>query len=468
MVENAMHIHFVGIGGAGMSGIAKVLLEMGYRVSGSDLKDSRYTRALQEGGATISIGHNESNLEGPDVVVISTAIPESNLEVKAAREQSIPVVHRGEMLAWLGKNMRSIAIAGTHGKTTTTSMISLTFEKSGLDPTFLIGGELNDIGSNAKHGSGEFFVTEADESDGSLLHLRPEIIVITNIEADHLDYYSSLREIDDIFLKFVTLLPEDGFVVACADDPGVLRLMKRSDKKFVTYGIESNEPGGVENCDFIARNVKQQKLGSTYDLYHLGSYVATVNLSVPGIHNVYNSLATVALSVELGLDLNKILKALGQFSGVKRRFQLIGKTPLITLVDDYAHHPTEVKATINAAKSGEWERLICIFQPHRYSRTKFLGKEFGAAFKDADLIVLTDIYSAGEEPMPGVTGKVIVDAVLAESPRKKVAYLPKKAEIPKFLLETVREGDLVLTMGAGDISKIGEDFLNSVAGNRII
>jgi UDP-N-acetylmuramate--alanine ligase len=382
-----------------------------------------------------------------------------NPEVKAARERNIPVVRRAEMLAWLGKNMRSIAVAGTHGKTTTTSMISFAFEKSKLDPTFLIGGELNDIGSNAKHGSGEFFITEADESDGSLLHLKPEVVVVTNIEADHLDYYGSLQEIEDIFLTFVSSLPENGFVIACADNPGVARLVERSDKKFVTYGVVPEEATTSKSFDFTARNVRQQKLGSTYDLYHMDRKVATVTLTVPGIHNVYNSLATIALSMEFGLDLDDTIRALHQFSGVKRRFQLIGETPGVTLVDDYAHHPTEVLATLGAARSGGWKRLICVFQPHRYSRTKFLGKEFGMAFKDADIVVLTDVYAAGEEPIPGVTGKVIVDAVLAENPRKKVVYLPKKGEIPKFLSDVVREGDLVLTMGAGDICNIGEDFL---------
>ncbi|MCL6471641.1 MAG: UDP-N-acetylmuramate--L-alanine ligase [Firmicutes bacterium] len=463
MVENLMHIHFVGIGGAGMSGIAKVLLEMGYKVSGSDLKDSRYTRALRAMGAKISIGHSESNLNEPDIVVVSSAIPESNPEVKAAARENIPIVRRAEMLSWLSRNMRSIAIAGTHGKTTTTSMVSLAFEKLQLDPTFLIGGELNDIGSNAKYGSGEFFITEADESDGSLLYLRPEAIVITNIEADHLDYYSSLEEIEDLFLTFTELLPEHGFVVACADNPGVIHLMKRSSKKFVTYAIEARGNGQPKQCDFIACNVRQEKLGSVYDVYHHHSFIGTVRLNVPGIHNVYNSLATIALAMSLGLDKDKVIAALSQFSGVKRRFQIVGKVSNVTLVDDYAHHPTEVKATLDAAKSGDWHRLICIFQPHRYTRTKFLGKDFGSAFNDADIVVLTDVYAAGEEPIPGVTGKVIVDAVLAESPRKNIVYLPKKTEIPKFLLETARDGDLILTMGAGDISAIGEDYLKLVS-----
>lgn len=460
MTEELMHVHFIGIGGAGMSGIAKVLLEMGYKVSGSDLKESRYTAALKDKGADIYIGHSGGNIKDPDVVVVSSAIPKSNPEVKAAKDNDVPIIRRAEMLAWLGRSKRSIAVAGTHGKTTTTSMIALAFEKAQQDSTFLIGGELNDIGSNAKCGSGEFFITEADESDGSLLYLQPEVIVITNIEADHLDYYDSLQSIEDIFLTFVSSLPDQGFAVVCANNPGIERLMKRSDKKFITYGIEVDVDEDRGNYDFTGRNIKLHTSGSTFDVYHLDDYVATVKLNVPGIHNISNSLAAIALGLSLDLNKDVIVDALGQFSGVKRRFQLIGRTPEFTLIDDYAHHPTEVSATLSAARSGDWQRLICVFQPHRYSRTKFLGKDFGPAFDDADIVVLTDVYAAGEEPMPGVTGKVIVDAVLAKNPRKNVVYLPKKAEIPKFLVETVREGDLVLTMGAGDISAVGEDFLN--------
>jgi UDP-N-acetylmuramate--alanine ligase len=463
MVENLMHVHFIGIGGAGMSGIAKVLLEMGHRVSGSDLKESRYTQSLEESGATIAIGHNAVNIGNPDVVVVSTAIPEHNPELLAAKSKNIRVVKRAEMLAWIGKQARSIAIAGTHGKTTTTSMISLVFNKLEQNPTFLIGGELNDIGSNAKYGSGEFFITEADESDGSLLFLSPEIVVLTNIEADHLDFYDSLQDIEDIFYKFTESVPDEGFIVACNDNAGVSRLINRSDKRFITYGVQHpDDDGKVKNLSeptFQARNVALSHLGSTFDVYKDSSLLTKVELNVPGVHNVYNALATLALCCELALDLSAVIDALKQFSGVKRRFQIIGTTSDFTIVDDYAHHPTEVKATINAAKSGEWERLICVFQPHRYSRTKFLGKEFGLAFEDADIVVLTDVYGAGEEPIPGITGKVIVDAVLSATPRKQVAYLPRKTEIPKFLLETARKGDLILTMGAGDISATGEEVL---------
>jgi UDP-N-acetylmuramate--alanine ligase len=466
-VEDLVHAHFIGIGGAGMSGIAKVLIEMGYKVSGSDLKESRYTKALIKYGAVIALGHRSENIEDPNVVVVSTAIPETNPELHEARRKNIPVVRRAEMLAWVGKQARSIAVAGTHGKTTTTSMISLVFEKANLDPTFLIGGELNDIGSNAKYGGGEFFITEADESDGSLLFLNPEIVVLTNIEADHLDYYGSLQEIEDLFCRFIESIPERGFVIACSDDSGVCRLINRSDKRFITYGIESTDftdrnTKDVVVPDYLAKNVILEQLGSSFEVYKKGEFILNVRLSVPGIHNVYNALATIALCEKAAIDLDTVVAALGKFSGVKRRFQIIGSTSEFTIVDDYAHHPTEVKATLNAAKSGDWQRLICVFQPHRYSRTKFLGKEFGPAFSEADIVVLTDVYAAGEEPIPGITGKVIVDAVLSESPRKQVVYLPKKTEIPKFLMNTARKGDLILTMGAGDISATGEEFLSLI------
>jgi UDP-N-acetylmuramate--alanine ligase len=346
-------------------------------------------------------------------------------------------------------------------------MISHVFEKANLDPTFLIGGELNDIGSNAKHGNGEFFITEADESDGSLLFLNPEVVVITNIEADHLDHYGSLQEIEDVFYEFVESLPEKGFVIACNDNIGVSRLINRSNKKFVTYSVEpgSGADGKITNLvepDYLARNIVLKQMGSSFDVYSKGKFLYEVKLNVPGVHNAYNALATIALCEKLELDMDAVISALGQFSGVKRRFQIIGTTTDLTIVDDYAHHPTEVKATLSAAKSGDWQRLICVFQPHRYSRTKFLGKEFGAAFNDADIVILTDVYAAGEEPIPGITGKVIVDAVLAQSPRKQVVYLPRKNEIPKYLLETAKEGDLILTMGAGDISVTGEEFLSLI------
>lgn len=452
-MDNFASVHFVGIGGAGMSGIARVLLAMGYEVSGSDLKESRNTLRLREQGVDVMIGHSPENISNQDIVVISSAIPVGNAELVKAREGAIPVVSRAQMLSQIARRYRSIAVAGTHGKTTTTSMISLVFEKCGLDPTFLIGGELNDIGSNAKFGQGEFLVAEADESDGSLLCLAPEMIVITNIEPDHLDFYGSFDKIEETFLIFANALPERGIAFVCGDHAGIKSLVAKSKARFVTYGFEAE-------CDFRADDVVLKSLGSEFDVYQGDKKLGRAGIGVPGRHNVYNALATFAVGLAVGLSFSEIAASLGSFTGVKRRFQLIGRPAGITVVDDYAHHPTEVKATLDAAKGGDWQRVICVFQPHRFSRTQLLGREFGQAFDSADVVVLTDVYAAGEQPVPGVTGKVVLDAVLAHNPRKRIVYLPKKAEIKKFLDHFTLSGDLVITMGAGDIWMIGEELSN--------
>lgn len=446
-------IHFIGIGGAGMSGIAQVLLNMGCKVSGSDLKESRNTERLKRFGACIEIGHRADNVGDADVVVISSAIPDKNPEVQYAKENSIPILLRAQMLAKLCEGKQSIAVAGTHGKTTTTSMIARMMDMSGLDPTFLIGGELNDIGSNAKCGKGEYIVVEADESDGSFLYLGPKIIVLTNIEADHLDYYGDLDHIEEVFLEFVNKVPSDGFVIACGDDPRLNKLIGSLDKEVVTYGLD-------EKNDFYAKDIACESLASCFDVFSGGQLLGRGNLSVPGIHNVYNALATFALGSSLGLPFTELAASMQSFSGVQRRFQVLGEVSDVTIVDDYAHHPTELKATLEAARKGAWNRVLCIFQPHRFSRTKFLGSDFRDAFDSADLAVLTDIYAAGEEPVPGVTGKLLVDAILQRNPRKPVIYLPKKADILEFMASEVREGDLVLTAGAGDIWAVGEELLN--------
>lgn len=438
-----------------MSGIARVLLAMDYSVSGSDLKESRNTLALRDLGVEVMIGHDPENVRDQDVVVISSAIPPNNPELVRARELMIPVVSRGQMLSQIARRYRSIAVAGTHGKTTTTSMISLVFERCGLDPTFLIGGELNDIGSNAKYGKGEFLVAEADESDGSLLYLSPEMVVITNIEADHLDYYGTLDKIEETFLRFVEAVPESGVVFACGDHPGVKSLISRTRKRFVTYGFGS---ACDVRADGLTLRASSGGLESSFEVFRGGKSLGRVALKVPGKHNAYNALAAFAVGTAVGLDFDRIADALAGFNGVKRRFELIGDPDGVTIVDDYAHHPTEVQATLEAAKGGNWDRVICVFQPHRYSRTLLLGRQFGGAFESADMVVLTDVYPAGEQPVPGATGKVILDAILGRDPRKKVVYLPKKAELKKFLEEVVRPGDLVITMGAGDIWMVGEEL----------
>lgn len=451
MIE-MQQIHFIGVGGAGMSGIAQVMLEMGCKVSGSDLKESRNTERLKKYGARIEIGHKAEHIGDADVVVVSSAIPAKNPEVKSAKKEKVPILRRAEMLARLCQGKKNIAVAGTHGKTTTTSMIAHMMDTCGLDPTFLIGGELNDIGSNARFGRGEYLIAEADESDGSFLNLSPQIIVLTNIEADHLDYYGDIMHIEEVFLQFADKIPPDGLAVVCGDCPNLRKLMGSMDKKFVTYGL------GEEN-DLRARNLSFQSLSSSFDVYLKDKHLGQVHLTVPGVHNIYNALAAITLGTSLNLPIDEIAESLKSFSGVQRRFQLVGQVSDVTVVDDYAHHPTELRATLEAAERGPWNRIVCIFQPHRFSRTRFLGSDFGDAFSPAHLSIVTDVYAAGEEPIPGVTGKVLVEAILQRNPRKSVIYLPKKSDVLDFLASHVKQGDLVLTAGAGDIWTVGEGLL---------
>lgn len=443
-----------------MSGIAKVLLEMGYSVSGSDIKESRNTLNLRKQGATIKIGHNPQNLESADVVVVSSAIKGDNPEVKFSQKKGIPILKRAEMLSELGEGKVCIAVAGTHGKTTTTSLISFIFEKNDLNPTFLIGGELNDIGSNAKYGKGDFFIVEADESDGSLLYLKPDIIVVTNIEEDHLDYFKSLDGIEATFLKFIELLPHDGHLVINMDHPINKKFIEKiktksslSKLRITTYGFEDTN-------DYSAKNLELNSFNSSFDVLIKGKKAGNVSLKVPGCHNVSNSLAAIAVGDLAGIKFLKAARALKNFSGVKRRFQLVGICSDVTIVDDYAHHPSEVKATLDAAKDGDWGRVICVFQPHRYSRTRSLADEFGTSFEQADMVIITDVYGAGEVPEPGINGKLILDSLLEYNPHVDAVYLPRKVDINDFLSSFTERGDLILTMGAGDIHSVGEDFLS--------
>lgn len=438
-----------------MSAIAKVLFENGILVSGSDLKESRNTKSLADMGIKIAIGHRQENIDGCGLVVISTAIHKTNPELLYAQEIGIPVIKRGEMLALLMKERRGIAVAGTHGKTTTTSMISLALESGGADPSFIIGGELNDIGSNAKSGQGEFLVAEADESDGSLLHLFPEIAVVTNIEADHLDYYSSFKDIEEIFQRFCGNLPEGGWLVACGDQPATLHLLNSFKGNKLSYGFG-------EHNDFRAEMVDSRS--NTFKVSSQGSSKIEVTLKVPGRHNVLNALAAFAVCSLAEVDGMRAAQALGSFSGVKRRFQLKGVAGGVTVVDDYAHHPSEVDVTLRAAKDkGEWKRVVAVFQPHRYSRTKHLFREFGGSFESADVIVITDVYSAGEEPIPGVSGKLIVDSILGSDSGKKVYYLPKRSEIVEIVPSIIGKGDLLMTLGAGDVWMAGEEILEKLS-----
>ncbi|GAB4248341.1 MAG: UDP-N-acetylmuramate--L-alanine ligase [Thermoleophilia bacterium] len=452
-VPSAMkRLHFIGIGGAGMSGIALVLWKRGYVVTGSDLKPSRYTALLEQAGIPVTLGHDPANIEQPDVVVISSAIPEHNRELLEARRRGLPVVKRAQALAWLMEGARGIAVCGTHGKTTTTSMISRVLVDAGRDPSFLVGGELNDLGSNARHGSGEFLVCEADESDGSLLYLHPEVAVVTNLELDHHSHYLHVEDVAAVFARFIDRLPAHGRLVYWGDDPRLVSLAAKAGTRTCSFGLSAGN-------DYQACEIRLSHGGSRFEVWRRGYRLEQAELVVPGQHNVLNALACFAVLGELGISPGLVTSSLRSFTGARRRFQWKGEKAGVSVVDDYAHHPTEIKATLRAARTGEWDRVIAVFQPHLYSRTRYLHDEFARALLEADLAVVTDVYGARELPQPGVSGKLIVDSLLRLSPRFPVVYLPKLPTIEEYLAEITVPGDLVLTMGAGDVHRVGERFL---------
>ena len=431
-----------------MSGIAEVLKSRGHDVSGSDLKESAYTRRLSEAGITVYIGHDTGQVGGAEQVVISTAIPKTNPELLEARRRSIPVLPRAAALASILEGSRSVAVAGTHGKTTTTSMTAHVLKSLGENPTALVGGELNDIGSNVAFGRTDLVVAEADESDRSLLYLRPQVAVVTNVEFDHPDFYSSLEDVVETFSAFLAALPPDGHLVTCADDPICLQLASEAPCPSTTYGISGGD-------------LRAEVLGpQSYRLFENGEERGTVELGVFGRHNVLNSLAAAATARWLGHDALEAARTLTDFGGVRRRFQLKGVRAEVRVVDDYAHHPTELSATLEAARSTvSGGRVIAVFQPHRYSRTRVLYKEFGNSFGSADAVVVTEVYGAGEIPQPGVNGKLIVDSICETPGHPEVFYLPQQDAIPRVLRDVSEPGDLILTLGAGDISQVGEELL---------
>jgi len=446
------HIHFVGIGGIGMSGIAEVLLNLGYHISGSDIKETEVTRRLRSLGCEISYGHRRENLKEADVVVISSAIRQQNPEVEAAEERLIPVIPRAEMLAELMRMKIGIAIAGTHGKTTTTSLISTVLAAGGLDPTVVIGGRLNSIGSNARLGQGEFLVAEADESDGSFLKLMPTIAVVTNIDPEHLDYYNGIDEIKETFLCFLNKIPFFGLAVLCLDHPNIQSLLPRLKKRFTTYGLTTQ-------ADFQAKEIVFEGLSTSFDVIRQHQEIGRLSLRMPGLHNVYNALATLATAFELDIPFRIVQETLRDFSGIQRRFQIKGEKKGVLVVDDYGHHPVEIMATLKAARTGWGKRIIAIFQPHRYTRTQALFKDFLTAFYDADVLILTEIYPAGEDRIEGVESKALFEG-LREYGHKDVTYLADKKEIVEHLLHIISPGDLVITMGAGDIWQVSEELVN--------
>ncbi|SMB96426.1 UDP-N-acetylmuramate--L-alanine ligase [Desulfonispora thiosulfatigenes DSM 11270] len=447
------NIHFVGIGGVGMSGIADILVTLGYKVSGSDLNISNGTKRLEEKGVKVIKGHKSSNIdESIDTVVTSTAINRENPEVKRAQELNIPIIKRAEMLAQLMKRQKAICIAGAHGKTTTTSMIASVLEINNFDPSIVVGGELNVINSNAKLGKGDYLVAEADESDGSFLNLFPWSNIITNIEDDHLDFYGTLENMIDSFTKYIALGSPDGYTILCADDPLVSQMAINAPGKVVTYGLN-------EKANITARNINFQGTITRCDVYYNEELLGNLELSIPGKHNLSNALATIAICRELNLSFSQISTGLKQFTGVKRRFQLIGKVNDILVYDDYAHHPTEVKACLQAARSMHEGRIIAVFQPHRYSRTRLLAKEFAQSYGDADKLILSDIYAASEEPLVGISSNLIMENLPKGS---EAIYIEKNEDIVEHLRYIAKPGDLIITMGAGDIWKVGKDIISKL------
>ena len=451
MYGKIQKIHFVGIGGIGMSGIAEVLINLGYQVSGSDLKESDITRRLASLGGTIAYGHRSENLTEVDVVVTSTAVNQKNPEVQEAHRRKIPVIPRAEMLAELMRMKYGIAIAGTHGKTTTTSMVATVLSHGDIDPTVVIGGRLDSIGSNAKLGQGEFLVAEADESDGSFLKLSPTIAVVTNVDADHLDFYRDLDEIRATFIDFINKVPFYGLVVLCLDDKNLQGLIPQVKKRLVTYGLTSQ-------ADFQASNIEHKADRTSFLVHYRGEALGRLNIRMPGRHNVLNALAAVAVGMELDLPFAKIAEGFHDFGGVQRRFQVKGEAQEIMVVDDYGHHPAEIKATLAAARSGWNRRVVAVFQPHRYSRTEALFDDFTTAFYQADHIVVMDIYAAGEEPHPGVSAEKLASGISGHGHRS-CCYTGNVESTIEHLQAVLQPGDIVITLGAGNVWQVGVELL---------
>ena len=446
-------IHFVGIGGAGMSPLAKIMVELGYEVTGSDRADSEVIQNLKKLGAKITLdGQKGENVKGADAIVVSTAIPFDNPEVLAARDLGIRKLHRSDINAALVNEYKGIAVAGAHGKTTTTSMLGVALTKAGVSPTVVVGGEMPDLGTNAILGESEYLTSEADESDGSFLKLHPHIAVVTNVEDDHMDHYGTMENIIKAFTQFIQNVDkESGWAVLCFDNENLRNIAKTVDRKFYTYAID-------HEADYTAKNIKSNGKGIAFDVMHGEEMLGHVSLNIPGRHNVLNALACIVTGLSIGVEFEKLAAGLAEFHGAKRRFQTKGRARGVWVVDDYAHHPTEIAATLKAAKELKPQRLVCVFQPHRYSRTQLLHAEFGKAFVSADLLILTDIYAAGEAPIEGINGETILNEVRKQS-EQDVIYIPSREKLAAYLERESHEGDLIITMGAGDIYKTGEELV---------
>lgn len=466
-MRQGQHVHFIGIGGIGMSGIARVLLEMGWKVSGSDLKSSSITGALEEMGARIFVGHRSENVAGSDIVVLSSAIPEENPEYAEARRLNLTIIERSQALAFLMQQKFGIAVAGTHGKTTTTSMIAKILDSADLRPTVIIGGEVNDIGSNAKLGGGYHLVAEADESDASFIHLEPKIAIVTNMDIDvnlsaapfrdlNFDCEETLCRVKEMFEIFARKVPADGKLVLCWDHLRVRELALKLETPKVSYGLQ-------EGAELTVRELQLDGLRSRCEVVYHGKTLGIMQLNVPGRHNVTNALAAVAVGIALELPIATIFGALAAYEGVQRRFQILGEAKGVTVVDDYAHNPQKVAAALHAAKTAAAKsggRVVAVFQPHRYTRTKFLFNDFCQSFGDCDVLLVTDIYSAGEVPILGLRAENLMDGITSSNTMLEAYYTPKESDVLRRLSLVARPGDLVVTLGAGDVGKWGSDFLS--------
>lgn len=452
MIERTSHVHFIGIGGSGMSAIAHVLLAQGYRVSGSDLRASDGTRRLEALGATVHVGHDAAHVEGADVVVASRAVPDLNAEIVAARYKGVPVLHRAQLLGQVLEGAFGIAIVGTHGKTTTAAMTAHVLTTGGLDPTALIGGDVEDLGGNVRVGSGRHVVAEVDESDGSLVYVRPSAAVVTSLDiTDHRDHYRTLARLVDTFSQFLSTLPPDGFAVMCTDHLHVRQLIPKVQSRVLTYGL-------LPRAQYTAQIHSMEGRTSTCTFRRDGRPLGTVVLPVPGRYNIRNALAATAVGLEVGLGFDQVARALEQFRGVRRRFDVRGDINGIMVVDDYAHNPIKVATVLRAAKEC-WpdRRVVAVFQPHRYSRTKTTHRRFSQAFQDADELLITEIYAADEEPIEGITAELIVEAV---RPHRPVTFVEDKQAVLDHLMPRLRSGDLVITLGAGDIWQVADRLVD--------
>jgi UDP-N-acetylmuramate--alanine ligase len=452
MFKRYRHIHFVGIGGSGMSGIAELLVNLGYKVTGSDQKRNETVERLEQLGAKVFLGHAGEHLEGAHVVVYSSAVNRDNVEVRVARQRGIPTIRRAEMLAELMRLKYGIAVAGTHGKTTTTSMIGAVLAEGRHDPTIVVGGRVQGLGSNARLGQGDYLVAEADESDGSFLKLAPTIAVVTTIDAEHLDHWGTLEAIREGFVAFINKVPFYGCAVLCLDQPNIQMLMPRIETRVITYGLESG-------ADLVARRLHLSGLTCRFEVYQRGELLGECTLAVPGRHNVLNALAATAVGLDIEVPFFTIQKALAGFAGVQRRFQVRGRSGGVTVVDDYGHHPAEIRATLAAAKAGFDARVVTVFQPHRYTRTFHLRQEFLTAFNQTDVLLVMDVYAAGEAAIPGVSAADLAEGIRAHGHRDVTYVGGDKGRIVEHLVQITRPGDLVLTLGAGDVGQLGQELL---------